>query len=233
MTGDLPIVGVIMLRTAFPRPCGDIGNPATFGSRVEYEVVEDATPARVMDENGWSGALSAAFAAARDSLVARGAGIVTTSCGALVVHQPWLSEGCPVPVTTSALLQLPRRIAEFGSVGVMAMDAGSIGPRHLAASGAPADIPMVGLEQGSELYPVLRANRPDSRLDPQRAEADVVDAGRRLVASHPGLRALVLECTNLPPYRVALSRALGLPVFDILTWLDEVWREAGAARRPA
>lgn len=219
-----------MLRTTFPRPWGDIGNPATFGSRVEYEVVEDATPNRVMDEKGWSGALSVAFAAARDRLVARGARLVTTSCGALVVHQKWLSEACPVPVTTSALLQLPRRIAEFGSVGVIAMDAKSIGPRHLAASGAPIDIPIVGLEQGSELYPVLRANRPDVRLDPERAEADVVEAGRRLLEAHPDLRALVLECTNLPPYRAALSRTLGLPVFDILTWLEEIWAEASETR---
>ena len=218
-----------MLRTSFPRPPGDIGNPATFGSRVEYEVVEDATPNRVMDEKGWSGALSVAFAAARDRLVARGARLVTTSCGALVVHQKWLSEDCSVPVTTSALLQLPRRIAEFGAVGVMAMDARSIGPRHLAASGAPVDIPIVGLEHGSELYPVLRADRRDVRLDPERAEADVVEAGRRLLAAHPDLRALVLECTNLPPYRAALSRALGLPVFDILTWLEEIWAEASDA----
>lgn len=218
-----------MLRTAFPRPPGDIGNPHTFGSRVVYEVVEDATVARVLDEETWDSALSAAFVEARDRLVAGGAGIVTTSCGALVVHQQWLASCCPVPLTTSALLQLPRRIAEFGSVGVMAMDSRSIGPRHLAAADAPADIPLIGLEHGAELYPVLRANAPDVPLDPARAEADVVDAGHRLLAENPGLRALVLECTNLPPYRAALSQALGLPVFDILTWLEEVWHEAEAS----
>lgn len=215
-----------MLRTAFPRPPGDIGNPKTFGSRVVYEVVEDATVARVLDEDTWDGALSASLVEARDGLIARGARIVTTSCGALAVHQQWLARDCPVPLTTSALLQLPRRIAEFGSVGVMAMDSRSIGPRHLAAANAPADIPLIGLEQGAELYPVLRANRPDVPLNSARAEADVLEAGRRLLAENPGLRAIVLECTNLPPYRAALSQALGIPVFDILTWLEEVWHEA-------
>jgi hypothetical protein len=29
----------------------------------------------------------------------------------------------------------------------------------------------------------------------------------------------VLECTNLPPYRAALARALGLPVHDLVTML--------------
>jgi hypothetical protein len=233
MTPKLPTVGVIMLRTAFPRPCGDIGNPQTFGSRVLYEVVEGATVARVMGSTTPDAGLSAEFVGARDRLVSRGAEIVTTSCGVLVLHQRQLSRECPVPVTTSALFQLPRRIAEFGSVGVMAMDSSSIDRQHLAAAGAPTDIPRIGLEDGAELYPVLRANSPGRPLDPRRAEADVVEAGRRLLAAHPDLCALVLECTNLPPYRVALSRALSLPVFDILTWLEEVWHDATTSDRPA
>lgn len=235
MTGArrLPTVGVIMLSTAFPRPPGDIGNSETFRGRMLREVVEDATVARVMDGDARDPALAAAFVAARDRLAARGADIVTTSCGVLVLHQDRLRQGSPVPVTASALLQLPRRIAEYGRVGVMAMDSAGITPAHLEAAGAPADTPVVGLEDGDELHRVLRANSPDVPLDPQRAEADVVAAGRRLLASHPGLRAIVLECTNLPPYREALARATGLPVFDILTWLDEVWAEADAAALPA
>jgi hypothetical protein len=31
---------------------------------------------------------------------------------------------------------------------------------------------------------------------------------------------VVLECTNLPPYRAALSRALGLPVYDLVTLVE-------------
>ena len=31
----------------------------------------------------------------------------------------------------------------------------------------------------------------------------------------PDCRAIVLECTNLPPYRDAIREAAGLPVYDI------------------
>lgn len=229
----LPVVGVIMLRTAFPRPPGDIGNPETFGGRVLHEIVEAATVERVMGGDARDPDLARDFVAARDRLVARGAGMVTTSCGVLVFHQDRLDRDSPVPVAASALFQLPRRIAELGRVGVMAMDGRSLTPAHLTASGAPADTPVVGLEQGDELYRVLRADSADVPLDPARAEADVVAAGRRLVAAHPRLRAVVLECTNLPPYAAALSRALALPVFDILTWLEEVWHDAAASARTA
>lgn len=218
-----------MLRTAFPRPPGDIGNPDTFCGRALYEVVEAATVSRILGGDRGNPDLTADFIATRDRLVARGAEIITTSCGMLVFHQDRLQQGCPVPLTASSLFQLPRRIAEYGRLGVMAMDRSSLSPAHLEAAGAPGDTPVIGLEDGEELYRVLRADSPGVPLDAAKAEADVIAAGRRLVAAHPRIDALVLECTNLPPYSKALFEALGLPVFDILTWLDEVWREADAA----
>ena len=39
------------------------------------------------------------------------------------------------------------------------------------------------------------------------------------MARYPGVDALVLECTNLPPYRPTLEKVLGLPVFDVLDLL--------------
>lgn len=210
-------VGVIMLDTAFPRPAGDLGNPETFAGRALYEVVPGATAARVVAGDARDPDLLAGFLAARDRLVARGAAAVTTSCGILAFHQDALQAGCPVPVYASALIQMPALLAAGGRVGVMAMDSRNVTPALLAAVGAPADTPVVGLEDGTELYPTLRRNRAGDILDLARAEADVIAAGRALVARAPDLTAIVLECANLPPYRAALSRALGLPVHDILT----------------
>jgi hypothetical protein len=31
---------------------------------------------------------------------------------------------------------------------------------------------------------------------------------------------VVLECTNMPPYRDALARELGLPVHDLVTLIE-------------
>ena len=61
-------------------------------------------------------------------------------------------------------------------------------------------------------YPVARAT----------AAADILDAGRELVSRHPDIGAIVLECTNMPPYAFALREVLGLPVYDVyslITWL--------------
>lgn len=216
------ILGVMMLDTHFPRPPGDIGNASTFACEVRFEVVPAASAARVVRAGTPDPSLLAPFLEARDRLVAAGAGLVTTSCGFLAAFQPQLAAGCPVPVVASALLQLSSVDAALAAAGrragVLTVHAGRLGATHFAAVGARVDTPVAGIENGRHLAGVLLNDLPE--LDMQAAEADVVDAGRQLLAVHPEVGALVLECTNMPPYRAALAAAVGVPVHDLLTMIE-------------
>ena len=62
-----------------------------------------------------------------------------------------------------------------------------------------------------------------------------VRVARRLVSDHPDVGAIVLECTNMPPYADDVRRALGLPVFDIVSLVTLAHRALapGLAPRPA
>lgn len=215
-----PRLGVLMLKTAFPRPSGDVGNPATWPCATLYKVVEPASVGAVVTEEALPAELVAAFVAAGRELAAAGASLITTSCGFLVTAQAALEAALPVPVVTSALLQIPALQAGLPAgkrVGVITFDARCLGPRHLAAAGAPADTPVAGLEAGRELHRVIAGDL--AALDAAAAEVDVLAAGRALRAAAPDLGAVVLECTNLPPYRAALAADLGLPVHDLVTFL--------------
>ena len=53
-------------------------------------------------------------------------------------------------------------------------------------------------------------------LDSARAEAEIIDLVAGLMAQRP-VRALLLECTNLPPYKAALKKRFDVEIFDILT----------------
>ena len=212
-------VGVIMLETRFPRPPGDIGNPETFGGQALYDIVPGAAAERVVRAGSPDPALLAQFVAARDRLVGAGAGLVTTSCGFLVRFQAALAAGCPVSVVASSLLALPALAQRYERVGVITIHAGRLTPEYLVAAGGAPDTPIEGTETGSELTRKLLGDAPD--LDLAAAEGDVVEAGARLKARVPDLGAILLECTNMPPYRHALSTKLGLPVHDILTVLAE------------
>jgi Asp/Glu/hydantoin racemase len=50
----------------------------------------------------------------------------------------------------------------------------------------------------------------------------VVEVARLLVQQHPLVKAIVLECVDLPPYAHAVQEAVGLPVFDMTTLIGHV-----------
>jgi Asp/Glu/hydantoin racemase len=215
-------LGILMLEARFPRIPGDMGNATTWPFPVLYRVVRGATPERVV-LNAAAGLLDA-FLAAAEELVADGAEAITTNCGFLALFQAELAARVRVPVATSALIQVPwvqALLPPGRRVGIITVSAQSLTSRHLTAAGVPADTPVVGTEHGREFFRVLVRGEKDE-MDITLAAADLLDAGKALVSRYADIGAIVLECTNMPPYAFALRETLGLPVFDIyslVTWL--------------
>lgn len=192
-------LGVLMLDTRFPRVVGDIGNAATFAHPVRYAVVRGASPQRVVRDR--DPALLEPFVDAGRRLVDQGVGAITTSCGFLIVFQRELQAALPVPVWTSSLLWLD----ELKHAGVVTVDAASL----------PAHAPTEGLEPDCAFQRTLLDDLES--LDVADARHQTVAAALRLVARHPQLTDIVLECTNMPPYREAVRAATGRRVHDITT----------------
>lgn len=215
-------LGVMMLETRFARIPGDIGNAGTWPFPVLYRVVRGASPERVVLHA--AAGLLPAFLEAADDLVRLGAGAITTSCGFLSLFQREIAAHVGVPVATSSLIQIPWVQATLPAgrrVGVVTVSAASLTPAHFRAAGAAEDTPFAGTENGLEFFRVLITGAKED-LDVGLAERDVVEAGCQLVRQHPEVGAIVLECTNMPPYAAALAAAVGLPVYDITTlirWL--------------
>ena len=231
-------LGILMLEARFPRIPGDMGNAATWPFPVLYRVVRGASPERVV-LNGAAGLLDSFLDAAAD-LVRDGAEAITTNCGFLSLFQHELAAHVRLPVATSALMQVPwvqATLPPGQRVGVITVSAASLTSRHLEAVGVPLDTPIVGTEQGREFFRVLiRGESQD--MDVALAAEDIVNAGQELRRRHPEVGAIVLECTNMPPYAHELRRVLQVPIFDIcslVNWLHaglrprqyEPWRTAG------
>jgi len=213
-------LGVVMLETRFPRPPGDIGHPQTFAFPVRYRTVRGASPRRVVVERDRT--LLAPFIDAARALEREGVAAVTTSCGFLALFQREMAAALAVPVWTSSLLLVAeieaglrdgRRVGR--RVGVVTVDAASLTAEHLRAVGARTDTPIEGLALDSPFRATLLDDRAE--LDVDEAALATVAAAERLVARHPEVAAIVLECTNLPPYADAVRAATGLPVHDITT----------------
>lgn len=222
-------LGILMLDARFPRIPGDMGNATTWPFPVLYRVVRGATPERVV-LHGATGLLPDFLEAAAE-LVAWGAEAITTNCGFLSLFQREIASHVGVPVATSALMQAPwieATLPPGKRLGIVTVSASTLTPAHLAAAGVRPDTPIEGTESGVEFFRVLiRAEKED--MDVGLAAADVVDAGRRLVARNPDIGAVLLECTNMPPYAHALRQVLGIPVYDIYSMIS--WFHAGVRPR--
>jgi len=211
-------LGVLMLDTRFPRPPGDIGNPETFrrnGIPVRFHVVEGASPHRIVKEA--DAALLQPFVDAASRLVEEGAAMVTTSCGFLAAYQDTLAKAVPVPVVTSSLLQCK----DFARPGIVTFDSNSLTSSILKAAGVAEKTPVQGVQPGCEFHRRILNN--EEQLDLIEAGRNVVDAARRLVNLFPSVEDIVLECTNMPPYRDAVARATGRCVHDIETLVVAQW----------
>ncbi|MDP3085788.1 MAG: aspartate/glutamate racemase family protein [Rubrivivax sp.] len=208
-------LGVLMLDTRFPRLPGDVGHAASFRMPVRYAVVSGAAPRRVVGATDVS--LLQPFIAVGLALVAGGARAITTSCGFLIRYQAALQAALPVPVWSSSLLKL----AELARPGVLTVDAQALGAAELLAAGARTDIPIEGLRAGCAFQRTLLDDL--ASLNEADAQAELVAAAQRLQARDPQIDALVLECTNMPPYAAAVQAATGLPVHHLMTLVHERW----------
>ena len=214
-----PGLGLIKLDTLFPRLPGDLGLASSWGPHVLEAVVQGALPQRIVKQQlaFAHSAFAPLFAEAIQTLVQRGAMAITTSCGFLVLWQQELQALSPVPVITSSLCLLPELLQKESSVGVLSIDAHSLTPMHWAGAGLDADqvrrLVVKGMPPDSHFCQSILGNQ--AHLNADQAQQEVVAAAMSLVQASPQLKTLVLECTNLPPYRLAIEMATGLKVLSL------------------
>lgn len=217
-------IGILCLETDFPKAPGHIRNPSTFDFPVIYKVVSGATPKRVVDEAD-AGLLEPFVDAARE-LEREGVGAITGSCGFLVLFQRELADAVRVPMYVSSLILVPmvhRMIRSDQRVGLLVAKTRSLTPRHLEAVGAQSvPVCVAGMDDQPEFCEVIIEQRRTA-LDLDRLEREVLSEVGRLAREHPDMGALVIECTDLPPFARAIQRAIQKPVFDIVTLTKMVY----------
>jgi Asp/Glu/hydantoin racemase len=137
-----------------------------------------------------------------------------------------MASAVDVPLFTSSLMQVPlvyAMLKPWQKVGILTIHARSLSREHLAATGADK-IPyvVVGTESEKEFSRVILDD--EMELDVEKSQRDLVRVARRMKEDHPEVGAIVLECTNMPPYAAAIQREVNLPVFDIYTLVNMVYQ---------
>ena len=202
-----------MLNTDFPRPLGDVGNPESYQYPVQIMKLTHANVDNVVCQQLSEDVIQEIIKAGQ-ILKDNGVNILTTSCGFLASLQGRVQQEIGLPFLASSLCLLPFLRQCFGVqsiIGIITFDSSYLKEVHF--NGHFDDQLLIsGIEQGQELYDVIKNGR--QTLDEKRALADVLDAAQTLMQQNP--ICLLLECTNLSPYKQALREHFDLPVFDLV-----------------
>jgi hypothetical protein len=226
-------IGIALLDQLDSQPLspGNVGNASTYDFPVRLQVIKglhDNPYAPVRDERGrYTPDVQRTVDTVKE-LAADGVRAIVMSCGFFSVVQEVLTEEVDVPVFSSPLLLVPllsRLIGRRRKVGIITASKTRLTKEFLEPVGVDESIPYLveGLEASTEFYACFMGGTRTT-LDVDLLRAQVVDIARGFVSANPDIGALLLECSDLPPFAADIQEATGKPVFDFITFANAVYQ---------
>ncbi len=153
------------------------------------------------------------------TMVNKGVRAIITSCGFNAIFQKELARALPIPVFTSTLMQTPFILSSIGSkkLAVITASKQALRPEHFVAVGQEdmSRIEIYGMDEQPEWSKIHLT--PDQPLSTDTVAKEVVSTAVAAQTEIPDLGAILLECTDLPPFAGAIRDKIHLPVFDLST----------------
>jgi hypothetical protein len=226
-------IGIALLDQTHSQPLipGNVGNASTYDFPVRLKVIEglhDNPYAPVRDEQGRYSPDVQRTVDTVKALEAEGVRAVVMSCGFFSVAQEVLTEEVQIPVFSSPLLLVPlisRMIGRRRKVGILTASKKRLTREFLEPVGIDDSIPYVveGLEASTEFYACFMGGTR-TLLDVDLLGRQVVEIASGFVRENPDIGALLLECSDLPPFAADIQEATGKPVFDFITFVNAVYQ---------
>jgi Asp/Glu/hydantoin racemase len=177
------------------------------------------------ENKGWN---LCAWISAAQELQEEGVRAIVCGCGLTGMIQKEIQAAVDLPVYTSSLLFVPEiheTTADGKRVGILTVSSEQLTAHDGAIfEGCDIDrslpIAIAGMNESAEAALWAKQVTPD--FDVKETEAAVVRVAMQLASDYPDLGAIVLECTEMPPYADAIAAATGLPVFSALDMVNRV-----------
>lgn len=219
-----PCLGVIRLDYNYPPAAGDIDCPGSYGYDVLFRVVPGFT-FEMAQTGKLTPAVDRSFRSAIQWLEKKGAVGITGDCGFMMAFQPIARDVATVPVFMSSMVQSPMisvAFDKYDKVVILTANSRTLKPQKqilLSQCGFDVDDDRF-IIVGCQDVPGFDAVAKGDKVDVEYVTPGVVKLVKDLLLSQPTIRAILLECTELPPYSDALREATGLPVWDAITNAD-------------
>lgn len=223
-------IGILLLEVWYPLLPGNVVNASTFKYPVRHKIIPGATQIRV--HSGDPSLLDSVILAGKE-LENEGVRAIVGACGYLAHFQTEVASALCVPTFLSSMLQIPlikAGLKPHERIAVLCADKDSINKDILEKIGIdnPDICVVAGLGEKPEFSAILKSDRGCFNNELLRAE--VVTTAARVVQDNNDIGAILLECSDMPPYAADVQRAVNLPVFDFITMIN--WVHNSVAQTP-
>jgi hypothetical protein len=223
-------IGILLLDVWYPLLPGNVVNASTYRYPVRHKMIPGASQARV---HGGDPTLLDDIIKAGRELEMDGVRAIVGACGYLAHFQTEAAAAFNVPTYLSSMVQVPfikARLKPDEKIGVLCADGHSITPELLKKVGVadPGICVVKGLGEMPEFSAILKSDC--GHFDNKKLCQEVVSGAVQLVRENQDIGAILLECSDMPPYAAAVQRAVNLPVFDFITMIN--WVHNSVAQKP-
>lgn len=213
-------IGIIAVHLIYPKLPGNVANATTYPFPVLYEEV-DFEIERLFEGDP---SIESIIVEAAKKLERQGVRAIIGACGYFAHFQESVRNAVDVPVFLSSLCQLPlikTALSAKKRIAVLAASGDSINDSLLGKIGTDISRIIVRNIGSMESFSAIRYGR--TTLDNGALRRDLCRTAEELILAEPDIGAILLECSDLPPYAKDIQAVTGLPVFDFNTMIDMVY----------
>lgn len=224
-------VGIVYIENVnYPLIPGNVVNAYTYDFPVRMMPVKNLTNDRLF--NADPTIKDDIIEAARHMVEKEGVRAICSACGFFGNYHREVAAALDVPVAMSSLVQVPwitTLLKPGQKIGILTASGASLNENLLKSCGVENfdNIVFKGLENSSEFSAVVDM-RPC--FDNEIARKEVVEAAVLLTEENPDIGAILLECSDMPPYAADIQAATQLSVFDFITLIK--WLHNAVMQRP-
>ena len=217
-------VGVIVLNSLIPCPPGHITNPWTFDFPVRYLQVDEAGLDEVVNKGDQS--IVEAIIRGAKQLETDGCRAIMADCGYFGNYQKQIAASVDIPVYMSSVIQatwIAIALKPDQKIGIICANKDGITDQMFEACGVGEEVRSRCIVRGAGGKPEFARLLADvGELDFAKIKNEVVDIAVEMTEENPDIGAILLECTDIPPYSYAIQAATNLPVYDATTMLKYI-----------
>lgn len=217
-------IGILLLENFTPFIPGDTANATTYSYPVRFERVVGLSVEKIFNHDM---SMYDELKKSAEKLQYEGVRAITGDCGFMALYQKRLMSEIDMPIFLSSLIQLHfilNIISLDSKVLVITANKKSLITELFETLNITKEMQqrlhIVGLETCPEFKEAVIEEK--GTLDSKKIEECVIQSALQAMQQDKKVKAILLECSMLPPYASALSEATDLPIFDYITMIDYV-----------